>query len=83
MRNIDKFDIYSGKILALLLIDFPIAKDIDVFSDIIRDENATDNERKFVYHTMKALKEYGFITYQSADVGGELFIGVRLSLKAL
>lgn len=83
MTNIDKFDIYSGKILALLLENFPIATDINVFEDIIKDENATQKEKNFVYHTIKALQEYGFIRYRSNDLSGELFINVTLSLKAL
>lgn len=83
MKNIDKFDIYSGKILALLLENFPITIDIEIMRDVIKDENAIQKEREFVYHTIQALKEYGFITYKSYTMDGELFIGVRLTLKAL
>ena len=83
MKNIDKFDIYSGKILALLLENFPITIDIEIMRDVIKDENAIQKEREFVYHTIQALKEYGFFTYKSYTMDGELFIGVRLTLKAL
>ena len=83
MKNIDKFDIYSGKILALLLENFPIATEIEIMRDVIKDENAPQKEQEFVYHTLKALQEYGFISYQDYTIGGELFTGVRLTLKAL
>ena len=83
MKNIDKFDIYSGKILALLLENFPIATEIEIMRDVIKDENAPQKEQEFVYHTLKALQEYGFISYQDYTMGGELFTGVRLTLKAL
>ena len=83
MKNIDKFDIYSGKILALLLENFPIATEIEIMRDVIKDENAPQKEQEFVYHTLKALQEYGFINYQDYTIGGELFTDVRLTLKAL
>lgn len=83
MTNIEKFDFYSAKILAFLLDEFPVEKDISILKDIIKDSNATSDEKDFIYHTFKTLKEYGFITFESANIGEDFIYDCKLSLKAL
>lgn len=81
--NIEKFNIYSGKILALLLSNFPIPTDISVLKDIIADPQASSKELEFVAATIRALRRYGFIDYEDELIGGDEFLDVCLTLKAL
>lgn len=83
--NIEKFDFYSAKILAFLLDEFPIKKDIYILKDIIKDSNATNEDKKFVYETIIALRDFGFISFkeETQTLGLECFLGVRLTLKSL
>lgn len=83
--NIEKFDFYSAKILAFLLDEFPIKKDIYILKDIIKDSNATNEDKKFVYETIIALRDFGFISFKEEiqTLSLECFLGVRLTLKSL
>lgn len=83
--NIEKFDFYSAKVLAILLDNFPIKKDIYILKDIIKDSDATKEDVKFVYETIIALRDFGFISFNEEvkTLGFECFFGVRLTLKFL
>lgn len=77
MENIDKFDIYSGKILALLLESFPTPTRIEL------SEIAQDGDNKFVWDTVGALREYGLIDFEAYSVDTNVFLGAKLSRRAL
>ncbi|TKX32411.1 hypothetical protein [Campylobacter aviculae] len=79
--NIEKFDFYSAKVLAILLDNFPIKKDIYILKDLIKDSDATKEDVKFVYETIIALRDFDFISFN--EEVKECFFGVRLTLKSL
>ena len=77
MENIDKFDIYSGKILALLLESFPAPARIEL------SKIAQDGDDKFVWDTVGALREYGIIDFGAYAADTNVFLEVKLSRRAL
>ena len=77
MENIDKFDIYSGKILALLLKSFPAPARIEI------SKIAQDGDDKFVWDTVGALREYGIVDFEGYVTDTNTFVGVKLSKRAV
>ena len=77
MENIDKFDIYSGKILALLLESFPAPARIEL------SKIAQDGDDKFVWDTVGALREYGIIDFGAYAADTNVFLEVKLSGRTL
>ncbi|WP_298085510.1 hypothetical protein [uncultured Campylobacter sp.] len=77
MENIDKFDIYSGKILALLLESFPAPARIEL------SKIAQGGDNKFVWDTVGALREYGVIDFEGYVTDTNTFVGVKLSKRAV
>ncbi|MCW1368213.1 hypothetical protein OLQ19_01400 [Campylobacter jejuni] len=74
--NIEKFDFYSAKVLAILFDNFPIKKDIYILKDIIKDSDATKEDVKFVYETIIALRDFDFISFNEEvkTLGFECFL---------
>lgn len=80
LNNIDKFNLFAGKILNLCLSDFPNSRDIDALTDILKDEKAGKEIKGFVVSSVKALKRFGFIDFK--DVSEGVFYEVALSFKS-
>lgn len=80
LNNIDKFNLFAGKILNLCLSDFPNSRDIDALTDILKDEKASKEIKGFVVSSVKALKRFGFIDFK--DVSEGVFYEVALSFKS-
>ena len=85
MTNIEKFDFYSAIILNLLLVNFPLKRDIYILKDILKDSNATLEDKKFIYESLIALRDFGFLSLDESvqTLDFEVLFGARLSLKAL
>lgn len=89
MSNIDKFQFYSGLILGYLEDKFPVPFNGNFGFDIIKDkwsviptnEIEGQEEIEFMIYTLEALRDFGFIQYQSKENSLELE-NLKLTLKA-
>lgn len=77
MTNIEKFDLYVGKILALLYEEFPVRKNIRYLSDF------GDVDVRVFASTIEWLIDSEFIECRHYTIDDDLIVGARLTLKGL
>ena len=77
MTNIEKFDLYAGKILATLYEEFPVRKNLRYLSDF------GEVDAKIFASTLEWLIDSDFIECKNQTLDDYLIIGARLTLKGL
>jgi len=99
MKNIDRFNLYAGKILSELYTNFPMPKDLDClkittgnsvvdkygqgFSHENLQEVAENSEVKFAIHTINWLESAGYFTIVRKSNLNIIFYECVLTTKAL
>lgn len=78
MTNIEKFDLYAGKILATLYEEFPVRKNLHYLSDF-----GDDVDGRIFASTLEWLIDSDFIECRNQTLDDDLIIGARLTLKGL
>lgn len=77
MKNIELFDYYTGRILALLYANFPCK------IDIVYNKDFGEVDERVMAGTISWLYDSGFIEYDKSFLNSSLITGVRLSYKGL
>lgn len=86
MSNMQIFDFCALRIFDALYDAFPLKIDLNtvqLLGELPFSERENAELAKIITHSIKWLENEGFISVDSADIGGKSFVGVGLTYKGL